>query len=743
MAAKLSMFSSGETKPKFGAFLGVFTPSVLTILGVIMYLRFGWVVAHAGLMGTMAIVLICSAIAFITALSASAVATNSPLGTGGEYFMISRSLGLTIGGAVGIPLFLCYILSITLYCFGLAEALTIFWPSAWGQPPLQWIAAALIIMTITIAGKSAQQALRLQIPLMVLVGLSILALAAGVFSGPIRSPQWFAPPERMSQAGDFWIILAVFFPAVTGFSAGIGMSGDLKDPQRAIPRGTVTAIAVGTAVYLTVPVLLSITGRVSVDELAKIGSDIPPIWTRIALFGGLLIYPGVWGAILSSAFGSALAGPRVLQALAKDGLVPGFLARTSKTGQPTTAAWVGGAIALSAVMLGNLNTVAQLVTILFLTLYLSENLVAATENLVGDPSYRPTLKIHWSISLAGVIGILIVMFLISVKASLLAIALETTLWLYLRRKNFVSAWGDVWAGLWGSLARFSLYKLAHQIRGPRSWRPHILLFADQPEKRAGQVRISSWLNQDCGILTICDVICGKPEQNIEAAQQREKTMLNFLEQEGIVAFGEVDIAEDFETGVLSIVQANGMGTLRPNAIAFGWPSKPESLQTMLRTIGRISQMGKASLIIHPKPPEGPTRYETIDIWWRGKMNNGDLMLLLAHLLTLNPLWADAVINLRSIVTSDTSQLDIEQSITELIETVRIKAKQDVILLPEGKTVVEVMQETSKDADVVFLGLMTPEQDKEAEYTERLIQMVEPLPTTILVRNSGPFQGQLL
>ena len=119
------------------------------------------------------------------------------------------------------------------------------------------------------------------------------------------------------------------------------------------------------------------------------------------------------------------------------------------------------------------------------------------------------------------------------------------------------------------------------------------------------------------------------------------------------------------------------------------------------------------------------------------------MLLLAHLLTLNPLWSDAIINLRSIVTSETAQPDIEQSIADLIEIVRIRAKQDVILLPEGRSVVEIMQETSKDADVVFLGLMTPEEDKEAEYTERLIQMIEPLPTTILVRNSGPFQGQLI
>ncbi len=109
----VSTFLNQKDRNKFGPFLGVFTPSVLTILGVIMYLRFGWVVAHAGLLGSVAIVLICTMIALITSLSASAVATNSPLGTGGEYYMISRSLGLTIGGAIGIPLFLCYVLSIT------------------------------------------------------------------------------------------------------------------------------------------------------------------------------------------------------------------------------------------------------------------------------------------------------------------------------------------------------------------------------------------------------------------------------------------------------------------------------------------------------------------------------------------------------------------------------------------------------------------------------------------------------
>ena len=141
---------------------------------------------------------------------------------------------------------------------------------------------------------------------------------------------------------------------------------------------------------------------------------------EVAIFGGLLIYPGIWGAILSSAIGSVLGGPRVLQALASDGLAPRFLARLSPTGQPTVATLMSGAIALSAVALGGLNAVAQFVTILFLTLYILINLAAGTEKLVGDPSYRPTIHVPWWLSMLGALGTLVVMFLISPLACGLA-----------------------------------------------------------------------------------------------------------------------------------------------------------------------------------------------------------------------------------------------------------------------------------------------------------------------------------
>jgi hypothetical protein len=164
---------------------------------------------------------------------------------------------------------------------------------------------------------------------------------------------------------------------------------------------------------------------------------------------------------------------------------------------------------------------------------------------------------------------------------------------------------------------------------------------------------------------------------------------------------------------------------------------------MLRIIRKISHLGKASLIVRPEPRTGPLRFDRIDVWWRGKFNNGDLMLLMAYLITLAPKWRNANIYLRSIVTNDTTQRDIEESLTTLIDTVRIKATQDVIVLPENKTVVEVVHETSKDADMVFVGMMTPEEGQEAECATRLIQLVEKLPSTVLVRNSGPFEGQLL
>jgi amino acid transporter len=694
-----------------------------------------------GLPITLFIVLLSSSITFITALSASAIATNMRVGVGGEYYMISRSLGPELGGAIGIPLFLCRTLSITFYSFGLAESVLSLGsgdPDQSSAFTVQVLAAVIIVIITTVSGKSAGWALRLQIPIMAAVGFSILALIIGVFSGEMRTPEW-APTYRSATEG-FWYVFAVFFPAVTGFTAGIGMSGDLRDPRQSIPRGTLLAVATGTLVYLFIPVLLATSGRMELDALAKPGAI---AWTSIAILGAWLVYPGIWGAILSSAFGSVLGGPRVLQALASDGLAPRFLARLSRTGQPTVATWVSGAIALAAVMLGGLNAVAQFVTILFLTLYVTINFSAGLERLVGDPSYRPTINVPWYVSLLGSVGAIVVMFLINPIACVTAIVLELGLYMFLRRRAMQKRWGDVRAGAWMALARFALLRLRHHSRDPRNWRPQLLLFVGDPAKRSSLVRLASWFNQGRGVVTACQLMTGDLKSEKVEIEGIRQEMEKALSDESLVAFSEVDVVPEFESGAIGVAQANGIAGLQANTVMFGWSKRKERLASMLRIMRALSRAGKSTLIARINWAHEPGQQKLIDLWWGGLQNNGDMMLLFAYLLNLNPEWSDARIVVRSIANNETERQQLAAGLNNLIPEARINAETEIILKRPEQTIAEIIHNHSGGSDVVFLGLRDPEAGTEAAYAERLMELAGGLRTTIFVRNAGEFAGGLL
>ena len=730
-----------ESAPKFGTFLGVFTPSILTILGIIMYLRFGWVVGNLGLPLTIIIVLLSSSITFITALSASAIATNMSVGVGGEYYMIAHSLGVELGGAIGIPLYLCRTLSITLYSFGLAESLVMLWPSSIGSPPhyIVPLLTGIIIVIITIlSGKSASLALKVQIPILIAVGISLVALVAGILSQPLRSPEIEATYRTAPQG--FWYVFAVFFPAVTGFTAGIGMSGDLKDPRRSIPRGTLIAVLVGAVIYLGVPVLLSVSSAIDPESLAGPGIE---VWKSVALFGPVLVMAGLWGAILSSAFGSVLAGPRVLQALAEDGLSPRFLSRLSGKGQPTIATWFTGALALAAVALGNLNAVAQFVTILFLTLYVIINFSAAIERLVGDPSYRPTINVPWHISLLGSAAALFVMFLISPVACVTATVIEICIFLYLRKKALRKRWGDVRAGVWLSLARISLMKLRKHTIEPRNWRPHIIAFTENIEEQLNLIYIAGCFNQNRGIVTVCRIIEGQLRHIDIDLEHEEAKMNSILRENSLIAFCETNVAPDVTTGIINIAQANGIAGLKSNTVMFGWPKRIEKIVSQLKIMRTVAKIEKNTIIARLAPFERNLPKRRIDIWWGGLENNGDLMLLFAHLLRMNAEWEKAQIIVHSIVDGSGEREGMAKSLTDLIRSVRIGAKAEVIVRAPHERIGEIIKSESSDADIVFIGLMIPERGEETAYAERLMSLSEGLNSVIFVRNASKFSGSLV
>lgn len=730
------MGKTNTASKKFGTFLGVYTPSVLTILGLIMYLRFGWVVGNVGLGWTVVIVLLSSAITFITGLSASAIATNIQVGVGGEYFLVSRSLGMETGGAIGIPLYFCRILSVTFYCFGLAEAVLIFWPQDWGQLPsyaIQGLAAFFIIFVTLLSGKSAALTLKSQIPIMILVGLSILALTIGILMNDIHAPIMKA---NYGTAPDgFWYVFAVFFPAVTGFTAGIGMSGDLKNPRKAIPKGTMGAVITGALIYLFIPILLAITGILTLEQLQDEEFGLKT-WTSVALLGGVLVIPAVWGAILSSAFGSILGGPRVLQALSMDGLAPKFLSKLSKTGQPTNATYISGGIALLAVALGALNTIAQLVSVLFLTLYVTINFSAALETLVAEPSYRPKIKVPWYISILGALGAMGVMFLVSPWACLIALLIVAGLYIWLRSRSIEQQWGDVSAGFWIKAARYALLQLKGRKIHGRNWRPLMLVFVRDIEKRVDLIKLMQLLGQHHGILTIANLRVSNEVMAPEEKDEPEAAMQRKLAHHGLRAFCEVHSVTDFHTGILEISQGHGLAGLRTNTIVFGWSNKKIGQINELGTIRGLREKGKNVLLCQFQSSL-PKQGKQIDIWWGGQQQNGDLMLLLAYLLKLNRTWEQANIRILCTVKDDTQKKIMVKGIKRLLPKARIRASVNVMV--SKQSFVDSLHEKSAASDIVFLGLPEIAIGKESEIAKNLDVVSSGLRVTVFVRNNSMLQ----
>jgi len=419
------------------------------------------------------------------------------------------------------------------------------------------------------------------------------------------------------------------------------------------------------------------------------------------------------------------------------------LGRTSKTGQPTIATWVTGAIALAAVALGDLNAVGRWVTIFFLTLYVVINLSAVIEKLVGDISYRPRIKVHWMVSLIGSIGAGVVMFLIHPIACVIAIFSELLIYLFFKRKALKSSWGDVRAGLWSSIARFALIKLKAKETDARNWRPNILLFSSNPTRLIQLNRIANWFNQNKGIVTVSKVVVGDIADSAINTNSMQLEMEQEFRKQKITAFPKAYIVPNFEDGIISIVQANGFAGVQSNTVMFGWTDKIDRIQRLLRMVRIVSEMKRNSILVYSPESKKSISYNRIDVWWRGQQKNGDMMLLLAHLLNANMEWRHAKLYVRTIVSNEEEQLIMNTKLEDLISESRLSAKSDVILNNNNENVTDLMHRLSNKADIVFLGLAHPELSSDIKFVENLDKLVKGFNSTILVRNAELAEGELI
>lgn len=722
---------AGSTPPepkKLGTFGGVYTPSILTILGVIMYLRFGWVVGNVGLLGTLIIVTLSTAITFLTSLSISAIATDRVVGGGGAYYMISRSLGIESGGAVGIPLYFAQALSVALYTLGFAESLVNVFPQ------LSQLYVALIV-TVFIAGvalTSANIAIKVQYMIMGAIALSLLSFFLGKPLEPTEIELWGAP-DRVSEP--FWQVFAVFFPAVTGIMAGVNMSGDLKNPTKSIPIGTLAAVGTGYVIYMILPIVMAMRAEAT-TLLAE-----PLIMKKIALWGPAILL-GVWGATLSSALGSILGAPRILQALARDRVLPRWLRFLGKGSGANDEPRVGTAVTLvvvvATVCIGDLNLIAPVLTMFFLTTYLVLNISAAIEAFLQSPSFRPQFKVHWGFSFLGAIGCLAVMFLINAVATVIAAIISLSLYFWLQRRALEVTWGDVRRGVWMALLRIGIYKLDQSYReeDAKNWRPHILVLSGAPTKRWSLIELADSLTHKRGLITVSTVLKGKSRERVQQGDS-EKRIRNYLEKKGIQALVRIVTADNIFAGAEHLVETYGLGSIVPNTILLGDSESYEHRSSYCQMIAQIHQAKRNVVIFRENHEQGFGKRRRIDVWWGGSMQaNGGLMLLLAYLLRSDIRWREASIYLKLVVNHQSAVSPARDNLNQLMAELRISAIPQVIVA-DGRSFDRILQQTSRNADLIFLGMATPDEHF-IEHYESLQKKVATLPSTVFVLATPDF-----
>jgi len=698
-----------------GTFGGVFTPSILTILGVIMYLRFGWVVGNVGLLGSLLIVSLSTSITLLTGFSIAAIATDQRVRVGGAYYMISRSLGIEPGGAVGIPLYLAQGLSVALYTVGFAESVAVVFPGM-SEKVVGVVTTVLVAVLVLI---SARVAIRAQYFIMTAIALSILSL---LFGNPAESTtvSWWTGQEE-----GFWVVFAVFFPAVTGIMAGVNMSGDLKDPGRSIPRGTFAAIGVGYLIYMAVPFILAT--RATPETL----TEDPLIMRRMSFWGDAILL-GVWGATLSSAVGSMLGAPRVLQAMARDGVLPRALAWLGRGSGPDDTPRVGTAvtlaIALVAVYLGNLNIIAPILTMFFLTTYGVLNIVAGLERLIGSPSFRPKFSVHWSFSFLGALGCIAIMFLINAFATVVAILFVLAIYIWLERQELQTTWGDVRGGIWMALTRAGLLHLRTTAE-PKNWRPHILVLSGAPTKRWHLIDLASSITHNRALMSVSTVV---PSASVspERINNIELNIREYLARRGIQAFVRVISAPNPFSGAVRLVSAYGLGALIPNTILLGDSQEASHRANYCDMIAHFYRAQRNIVIVRDDENRGFGKRKIIDVWWGGLKGNGGLMMILAYLLKTSISWRNATVRLWMVVPTESAAKDARANLNEIVERIRTGAVPRVVIA-NGRSFDSILHESSRDADLVFLGMAEPDGNF-VSYYEQLRKRTEGLPSTIFV-----------
>ena len=719
-----------DSRRRFGTFGGVFTPTLLTILGVIMYLREGWVIGNAGILGGLLIILLAYAITICTALSMSSITSNIRIGAGGAYAIISQSLGLEVGGSLGIPRYLSQALAITLYIFGFREA----WIWVFPDHPAFLVDISIFLVLWAIAYKSADLAIRVQYLIMAVIAGSLVSIAVAAFNGSMQYDvadvglwgSFRGAPETDFSGTTFWVVFAVFFPAATGIMAGANMSGDLKDPRRSIPVGTMAAIGVSLVIYLLLAYWVARSA--TPEELVE------NYYVMIdKAYWGPLVVAGVFGATFSSALASMVGAARILQAMGEHRVIPGgaWVGTLTKKGEPRNSMLITGGIVFATLLVRDLNAIAPLITMFFLITYAMLNVVVLIEQSLGLVSFRPLLKVPRIVSVLGLVGSLFAMFIINPTVSLISVAVVVAFYGVLTRQHMEAPFEDVRSGLFVAFSEWAAKKVTDMpAMQERAWKPNLLVPVEDVRRLRGAFSIIQNITFPKGSVKLLGL---NHDGEADGLPEGLNNLTRAFRERGIFASSMVVDNGSFSDTLVAGMQVLQGAFFRPNIVFLNMPKSTEQEDAYRRVIAQATALKLGTLIYaaHPVASLGQRRH--INVWIRDRspnwrlswdIGNLDLSILAAYKLMRN--W-NAQMRVITVIEDENEEENARRFMSRLVDLARIPDTEVVVARGAFNTYLA----EAPQADLNIFGLV-PNPD--FDVIRRLVETTSS--TCLFVQDSG-------
>lgn len=664
-----------------------------------------------------------------TVLAVSEIATNRRVAGGGAYYIISRSFGTSIGGTIGIALYLSQAISVAFYLVAFAEAFQpVFkWVAEvyFIQPESRWISVpfTFILIAVMLIRGAAIGVKALWIVTAILVA-SILSFLFGQGPDSIR-PDALYLTDSIESADTFGVVFATCFPAFTGMIAGLGLSGDLKNPQRSIPLGIIAATLAGMFVYTLVAIKLAQSA--TPEALAEDQF----VMAQIALWGPA-IHIGLGAAAVSSALGSIIVAPRTLQALARDRVLPipkvnRLLAKGwGKAQEPVYATFVSGAVAVAFVVLGDIDFIAQILSMFFMVTYGALCLVSFLEYFAGNPSYRPTFHSRWYLSLLGAVMCALMMIQMSLMYTFVSVMLMAVIYAGLRRTR--KGERDLSAIFQGTMfqltRRLQITLQKNQVdKSDGGWRPSIVAVTRFGERRLGHFDLLRWISHRHGFGHFIQFYQGDYSFSSESeARTHVDKLIERTDVSGAGVFVDTLICPTFELALAQTLQLPGISGLPNNCVLLEFDKeRPEEINETVQGV-RLAAESKFNVLTLRSTNYRFGYRSSIHLWvTQENLANAPLMLLLAYIIVGHRDWRRAEIRLFACFNSGDAERETDR-LSSLMTAGRLPiSRQNVTSVDcaDSETLEKEVSLRSSEADLVIAGMNV--ENTESDEFEQLLR----------------------